>query len=229
MFGANSVFDSSESADTDQQSSEDHVDTENGESGDEDTSEVVLAPRKTSKLTHVEKLCPFRCSLEGFIVCTFCNRAVINADACNSHIKKFHKYQPWLRPILTSECSKVLSISQLQELYERQDDCRRPFDGILIRDGFKCTKCFSTFLSAQTSRRNINDCRKSNPTAMLIPVKCQQPLSWINPRLRLSFQKVFHVSSDEQVSVFPEEIWQKSQSAIATGSMCMCVFYTLLV
>ena len=219
MFGAISVFHSSESADTDEHSSADHVDTENGESDDEDASEVVLAPKKASKLTHVEKICPFRCSLDGFIVCTFCSRAVINADACNSHIKKFHQYQAsWLCPILQSECSQVLSVSQIQELYERQDGCRRPFDGILIQDGFKCTECSSTFLSAQTSRRHINDCRKSNPAAMLIPIKCQQPLSWINPRLRLSFQKIFHVSSDEQVSVFPEEIWKKSQSGTATGS-----------
>ncbi len=55
MFGAISVFDSSESADTDEYSSEDHVDTEKGESDDEDASEIVLAPRKTSKLTTVEK------------------------------------------------------------------------------------------------------------------------------------------------------------------------------
>ena len=178
MFGAISVFHSSESADTDEHSSADHVDTENGESDDEDASEVVLAPKKASKLTHVEKICPFRCSLDGFIVCTFCSRAVINAEACNSHIKKFHQYQAsWLCPILQSECSQVLSVSQIQELYERQDGCRRPFDGILIQDGFKCTECSSTFLSAQTSRRHINDCRKSNPAAVLIPVKCQQPLS----------------------------------------------------
>ena len=74
MFGAISVFHSSESADTDEHSSADHVDTENGESDDEDASEVVLAPKKASKLTHVEKICPFRCSLDGFIVCTFCRR-----------------------------------------------------------------------------------------------------------------------------------------------------------
>ena len=112
----------------------------------------------------------------------------------------------------------MLTTGQLQSLYGSEDICRRPFDGILIQDGFKCTECCSTFLSAQTSRRHISDCRKSNPNVMLIPIKCQQPLSWTNPRLRLSFQRIFHVLSDGPVSDFPEDIFKKSQSEIAPGS-----------
>ena len=76
----------------------------------------------------------------------------------------------------------------------------------------------ATFLSAQNSRRHLNDCRKTAADAILIPVKCQQPLSWNNPRRGISFQRIFHVSSDGHCFTYPEELWMQSQCGISAGA-----------
>jgi hypothetical protein len=171
-------------------------------------------PNKASKLVRVEKICAFRCNLEGFIVCIYCRRALINVDACKSHITKFHKSQAeWLSPLPANSAIDSMSMTQLQELYDRpgSTESRKPFDGIIIQDGFKCTNCFSTFISAQTSRRHLSDCRKTNSNAILMPVKCQQPLSWSNPRIKVSFQRIFDVIPDGHESVWPNAMWDQSQ------------------
>ena len=218
MNGTIAAFGSSESADSSGdllQSSDDTVETA---ITSDDDQPLVEIPR-SSKLCRIEKTCPFKCSQEGFVVCIYCRKAVINADGCKAHILKFHKTEAtWLCPIEKKECGRAMSISQLQELYGSGSHCRLPFEGIAIHDGFKCTGCFATFLSAQNSRRHLNDCRKTAADAILIPVKCQQPLSWNNPRRGISFQRIFHVSSDGHGFTFPEELWMQSQCGISAGA-----------
>ena len=166
MNGTIAAFGSSESADSSGdllQSSDDTVETA---ITSDDDQPLVEIPR-SSKLCRIEKTCPFKCSQEGFVVCIYCRKAVINADGCKAHILKFHKTEAtWLRPIEKSECGRDMSISQLQELYGSGSHCRLPFEGIAIHDGFKCTGCFATFLSAQNSRRHLNDCRKTAADAI---------------------------------------------------------------
>ena len=147
-----------ESAYSDVSSSSDSFESEKDESSDDEplvnqAAMEASLPNKASKLARVEKICAFRCTLEGFIVCIYCRRALINVDACKSHITKFHKSQAeWLSPLPANEALDNMSMTQLQELYDRQGytEPRKPFDGIVIQDGFKCTNCFSTFISAQT-------------------------------------------------------------------------------
>lgn len=168
MNGTLAAFHSSdaESAYSGVSSSSDSFESEkDGSSDDEPLVQAAMEaslPDKASKLARVEKICAFRCSLEGFIVCNYCRRALINVDACKSHITKFHKSQAeWLSPLPANETLDNMSMTQLQELYDRpgSKEPRKPFDGIVIQDGFKCTNCFSTFISAQTSRRHLSDCR----------------------------------------------------------------------
>jgi len=196
MNGTIAAFgDSSDSADASGDlihTSEDEV--EMASSSDDDKPLALEIPSKPSKLSRVEKLCPFKCTEQGFIVCIYCFKAVINADGCKGHILKFHKNSAsWLCPIEPSACATAMSMIQLQELYASHDHCRTPFDGIVIQNGLQCTGCSCTFLSTQTSKRHVKDCRKTKVNAMLLPVKCQQPLSWNNPRKGISFQKIFHV------------------------------------
>ena len=106
MNGTIDAFQSSdaESAYSDEPSSSDSFEPEKDESDDDEPLVQVAMeaslPNKASKLARVEKICPFRCTLEGFIVCDYCRRALINVDACKSHITKFHKSQAeWLSPL----------------------------------------------------------------------------------------------------------------------------------
>ena len=111
MFGSNSAFGSSDSADTDMiKSSESESDADTGESDKEDHPVTDLSLGKPTKLVKVDKICPFRCSQDGFIVCTYCSKAVINVDACSRHINKYHKSQAsWLDPLPLRECSNMLT------------------------------------------------------------------------------------------------------------------------
>jgi hypothetical protein len=215
-----------ESAYSDVSPSSDSFESEKDESSDDEplvnqAAMEASLPNKASKLARVEKICAFRCTLEGFIVCIYCRRALINVDACKSHITKFHKSQAeWLSPLPANEALDNMSMTQLQELYDRpgSTEPRKAFDGIVIQDGFKCTNCFSTFISAQTSRRHISDCKKLNANTLLIPVKCQQPLSWSNPRTKVSFQRIFDVIPDGHESLWPNEMWNQSQCGVSEDS-----------
>ena len=94
MNGTIAAFGSSESADSSGdllQSSDDTVETA---ITSDDDQPLVEIPR-SSKLCRIEKTCPFKCSQEGFVVCIYCRKAVINADGCKAHILKFHKTEGW--------------------------------------------------------------------------------------------------------------------------------------
>ena len=217
MFGILPAFEnSSDSADSDIRSaSSEDIDG----SDSEDSTDDHHTSQTKSKLAKVEATCPFKCTKDGFVVCVYCRKAVINPEACKKHINKYHKTaSTWLRPISEDESANAMSVLQMQQLYASHEEHRPPFEGILIQEGFKCTGCNNTYISAQTSRRHLSDCRGKNANAVLIPVKCQQPLSWNNPRTGVSFQRVFEVTPDGHQISFPHDIWEQSQSDVATDT-----------
>lgn len=139
---------------------------------------------------------------------------------CKNHIMRNHNSSKlWLRPMLDEESSGAKSMDELVAFYSlsRDVDPRKPFDRFDIFDGFQCSECGETSRSRTVILRHVKKCQNG----CIRSVKCQQPLSWADPRNPThNFQRIFPVKEEErELRSFPESCFQESQKLETEGTL----------